>query len=314
MPDTSLRYVITGGAGLVGQNLVVRLREAGCAHVCVIDRHAHNLAILRELDPGVETHCSDMRQPGPWQQAVRAADVLVLLHAQIGGIEAAEFVRNNVEATRAVLGELAHNRACYVLHVSSSVVNSRADDEYVRTKRLQEELVRAVPNPWCVLRPTLMFGWFDRKHFGWLSRFMRRSPLFPVPGHGEYLRQPLFAGDFCRIILRCIERRPAGECFDISGKEKLPYIRLVRMIRAAVGSRTLVLRIPYGLFAALLGIYACFDRDPPFTVKQLEALVIDETFPDTDWETVFDVRATPLAEALAITFRHPVYSAVALRF
>ena len=32
--------------------------------------------------------------------------------------------------------------------------------------------------PCVVLRPTLMFGWFDRKHLGWLSRFM--SAGFPT--------------------------------------------------------------------------------------------------------------------------------------
>ena len=31
-----------------------------------------------------------------------------------------------------------------------------------------------------------MFGWFDRKHLGWLARFMTRAPVFPVPGHGRY--------------------------------------------------------------------------------------------------------------------------------
>ena len=35
-----------------------------------------------------------------------------------------------------------------------------------------------------ILRPTLMFGWFDRKHLGWLARFMQKAPVFPihVPG------------------------------------------------------------------------------------------------------------------------------------
>ena len=41
-----------------------------------------------------------------------------------------------------------------------------------------------------------MFGWFDRKHLGWLARFMCRVPVFPIPGSGEYLRQPLYVGDF----------------------------------------------------------------------------------------------------------------------
>ena len=62
-----------------------------------------------------------------------------------------------------------------------------------------------------MLRPTLMFGWFDRKHLGWLARFMQRAPVFPIPGHGRYLRQPLYAGDFCDIIMACIEQRPVRE-------------------------------------------------------------------------------------------------------
>jgi len=39
-----------------------------------------------------------------------------------------------------------------------------------------------------VLRPTLMFGWFDRKHVGWLKRFMERMPVFPIPGDGRMWR------------------------------------------------------------------------------------------------------------------------------
>jgi hypothetical protein len=45
-----------------------------------------------------------------------------------------------------------------------------------------------------VLRPTPMFGWFDRKRLGWLSTFMRMTPVCPVPGHGRYVRQPAMRG------------------------------------------------------------------------------------------------------------------------
>ena len=30
-----------------------------------------------------------------------------------------------------------------------------------------------------MLRPTLMFGWFDQKHLGWLSRFMAKGAGVP---------------------------------------------------------------------------------------------------------------------------------------
>jgi hypothetical protein len=61
-------------------------------------------------------------------------------------------------------------------------------------------------------------------------------------------------------------------------------------------------------------VYAVFDRDPPFTTSQLKALVIDETFEDIDWESIFNVSATPLAQAIHQTFADPVYSKIKLKF
>ena len=52
----------------------------------------------------------------------------------------------------------------------------------------------------------------------------------------------------------------------------------------------------------------------PFTTCQLEALVIPETFPVIDWESIFDVRATPLREALNETFLDRRFADVVLDF
>ena len=165
-----------------------------------------------------------------------------------------------------------------------------------------------------LLRPTLMFGWFDRKHFGWLSQFMSSVPVFPIPGSGKYVRQPLYAGDFCDIILACMEKRLSGQSFNISGKQKAYYIDIIRQIKQANGSSSVLVKLPYFLFYSLLAIYAVFDRNPPFTTSQLKALVIDEVFEDIDWETIFGVTATPLDQAIEQTFSHPVYSKIKLKF
>ena len=312
--NSDTEIVITGGAGLIGQNLVVALLERGYQKLTVIDKSPNNLATLSELHPAIHALEADLSRPGDWCSSLARAQVLVMLHAQIGGVLEEEFQRNNIDATRLVLESLAGNPDCYVVQISSSVINSQADDYYTRTKREQEQLVTACPQPWLVLRPTLMFGWFDRKHLGWLSRFMARSPIFPIPGNGRYLRQPLYAGDLCAIIMSAIEHRPSAECVNISGKEKVTYLDIVKTIKGITGSHSLVLSIPYALFHALLRIYAWFDRNPPFTVHQLEALVIDETFEDVDWETRFAVRATPLHQALELTFNHPRYSHIVLEF
>ena len=61
------------------------------------------------------------------------------------------------------------------------MVNSVANDFYVRSKTVQEKLISQFSSNILILRPTLMFGLFDRNHLGWLSRFMEKTPLFPIP-------------------------------------------------------------------------------------------------------------------------------------
>jgi nucleoside-diphosphate-sugar epimerase len=193
-------------------------------------------------------------------------------------------------------------------------VNSQVVDWYTESKTAQEALVRASGNPCVVLRPTLMFGWFDRKHLGWLARFMKSAPVFPVPGSGRYLRQPLYVGDFCDIVTACIDQRRAGEVFNISGQQRIEYIELIRLLKEATGAKAPIVKVPYGLFHTMLSLYGLFDRNPPFTTKQLRALVAPDLFEVIDWPEIFGVRATPLKEALEDTFRHPRYSSVVLEF
>ena len=86
-------------------------------------------------------------------------------------------------------------------------MESAADDFYTNSKKEQERAVKDSGIPCPILRPTLMFGWFDRKHLGWLSRFLQKVPVFPIPGNGRYMRQPLYVGDFCNVIISCIENK-----------------------------------------------------------------------------------------------------------
>jgi nucleoside-diphosphate-sugar epimerase len=304
---------LTGAAGLIGQNLVPRLKARGYTDIIAVDKHPANTATLRRLHPDITVIEADLARAGEWQRAVAAADTVIVSHAQIGGLDPAAFTANNVTATSRLIDAVAVS-APNVIQISSSVVNSVVADWYSESKKLQEKLMLDSGLAAVVLRPTLMFGWFDRKHLGWLARFMQKTLVFPVPGSGQYLRQPLYAGDFCNIILSCFERPPADKVYNISGLEQIEYIDLIRAVRKNCGAGAAIIPIPYRLFWALLYIYEVFDRNPPFTTKQLEALVTPETFEVIDWPGIFGVQSTPLDKALAETFRHPIYSKIALEF
>jgi nucleoside-diphosphate-sugar epimerase len=309
------KIVITGGAGLVGQNLIIRLKQRGFGHIVAVDKHPANTATLRRLHPDISVIEADLAEPGAWEDALAGARTIVLNQAQIGGLALADFERNNVVATKRILDVIGREtKPPFVIHISSSVVRSRAVDFYTETKKAQEELILASGLACTVLRPTLMYGWFDRKHLGWLARFMQRAPVFPVPDQGAYIRQPLYVGDFCNVIMACLHGEFAGSTFDISGLERVAYIDIIRQIKEVVRSRTIIVRIPFNVFWRLLRIYAVFDANPPFTTRQLEALVIAESFPVIDWPHIFGVSATPLRTALEQTFQDATYSKVVLEF
>lgn len=307
------KIIVTGAAGLVGQNLVARLKSRDDLELVGIDKHAANLRLFREIHPGVQIIEADLSEPGPWCDCFAGADTVVINQAQIGGLFAEEFEANNVTATKHILAAMEANKVPYFVGMSSSVVNSAADDFYTRTKTAQERLFEASPLPHVILRPTLMFGWFDRKHLGWLRRFMDRTPVFPIPGNGNYTRQPLYVGDFVSIIIASIEQRKTG-AFDISGLEQISYGDLIGMIHDIVKPRARIVHIPYAMFWALLWLYARVDKNPPFTTGQLEALVIPETFPVIDWPREFGIASTPLRRALSETYLNSQFSPIALSF
>lgn len=302
------KVVITGAAGLVGQNVVLVLREAGSSNLVAIDKQSANLRLLLELNPTVEVVEADLAKPGPWEDEFVGAEVALVLHAQITGKTSAPFERNNVAASDLVFKAIARAKVPFTVHISSSVVNSAASDDYTNTKKAQERMFLESGLPGCVLRPTLMYGWFDPKHFGWLARFMEKAPVFPIPGHGRYMRQPLYERDFCRAILWCIENRPVGKIYDLVGSERIDYIDIIRAIRDVKGLRTPIVRIPYSLFDALLRLYALFSDKPPFTSSQLKALTAGDDFKGVDIEQTFGFKPTPFAEGIRETFCDPVYS------
>lgn len=307
------KIVITGAAGLVGQNLMVRLKASGCTDIVGIDKHPTNTRTLAQMHPDIRVIEADLAHDDGWQESFADAAVVIQMHAQIGGLDWAEFEANNITATRRVLAAAEAAGVPYLVHSSSSVVNSAAVDFYTESKKTQESLVDGTTIPHVVLRPTLMFGWFDRKHLGWLRRFMDQTPIFPIPGSGNYARQPLYVGDFVAILISCIDGRREG-VFDISGLEQITYGRLIETIHETVKPRARLLHIPYGLFWLLLKAYAVVNSNPPFTTRQLEALVIPETFPVIDWPGIFGVEATPLRQAIAETYLDPVYGSVVLEF
>ncbi|QCH15006.1 NAD-dependent epimerase/dehydratase family protein [Synechococcus sp. CB0101] len=312
-----MKVFLPGGAGLVGLNLIALLQQHHPDwQLLVVDKKREAVNAGRQLFPAVEFLCEDLTTTSgvSWPQRLAGCNACVMLQAEIGNTDPSQFERNNIRTTEVVLEQLKRQGIPRLVHISSSVVNSVATDLYTSTKRAQEQLVQRSWPGVVILRPTLMFGWFDRKHLGWLARFMQKLPVFPIPGSGRFIRQPLYVGDFCQVIQSCLEQPGLSGTYDITGLEQVSYISLMRQLRQAVQARPWIIHLPIPLFGWLLQLWALISRQPAFTRSQLTALTAGDEFDVIDWPGIFSVQPTRLADALRITYQDPRYSQVVIPF
>ena len=78
------KIILPGGAGLVGQYLVARLKGKGNTDIVALDKHRANMAALRQVKPEITVEYTDLAESG-WQRHFVGADVVVMLQAQISG-------------------------------------------------------------------------------------------------------------------------------------------------------------------------------------------------------------------------------------
>ena len=312
-----MKVFLPGGAGLVGLNLIAKIIDQHPDwELLIVDKKLASVEIGRNLFPNVQFLCEDLTFLGEqsWPKKILNYDCCVFLQAEIGNLDKNKFELNNVLSTKLIVEVIKKSKIKRIVHISSSVINSIVNDHYTFTKLKQEEIVLKNYPDAIILRPTLMFGWFDRKHMGWLSRFMKKSPLFPIRGKGNFKRQPLYVGDFCSIIIRSLEEVSLKGVYDITGLEQIRYVDLMRSIRSYARCKVIFIYLPIYLFNFLLKIWSLLSSNPAFTSSQLKALVAGDEFEVINWPSIFSIEPTRLEDALRITYQDNRYSKIFIPF
>jgi NADH dehydrogenase len=160
--------------------------------------------------------------------------------------------------------------------VYTSVSNARRDSStaYFRAKAAAEEQVRGATGEGmstAIVRPTLLYGPSDIliNNMAWT---LRRAPLFGIPGDGRYRVQPVHVDDVADLCVRIGGSDDPVE-IDAAGPERFTFDELVRLVKAAVRSRALLVHMPVTVVLATTRLIGLGVRDVVLTRDELRELM-----------------------------------------
>jgi uncharacterized protein YbjT (DUF2867 family) len=265
-----MKVFLTGATGFVGRHMLKRLLAEGHTVRALVRAPQKASALAQE---GIELVAGDVAEGTGLDQGMRGCDAGIHLVGIIVEKGNNTFERVHHLGTRNVAE--AAKRAGIRRFIQMSALGVRGDGvaAYQTSKWRGEEEVRKCGIPYCVLRPSLIFGPDD----GFVTQMMatmRSAPLFrPVPGDGSPKFRPIFIGDVTACFVRALTSEAAtNQTIAIGGADELSLNEVLAEIARCAGVRKPAVHIPMPLMFAGATIAQSVLKNPPVTVDQLRML------------------------------------------
>ena len=241
-------FALTGGTGFVGTHVIEQAMAQGLALRVLTRRPQPDRPNVTWIEGALD-------RPASLAALVRGADAVIHVAGVINAVDRAGFEQGNVAGTAAVVDAARDAGVRRFVHVSSLAAREPGLSEYGASKLRSEDVVRASPLDWTIVRPPAVYGPHDREI---LELFrMARWRLMPLPPGGRL--SVIAAEDLARLLLALARDGSAGGT-TYEPDDGVPggwdQRTFARAIGAAIDRRVVPLPIP----EAILHIGARADR------------------------------------------------------
>lgn len=258
--------VVTGAFGYTGRYIAQRLLDEG-ATVRTLTR---NPASASPFGDRIERYPLDFGDVDQLTESLHGADTLFntyWIRFARGPLNHDTAVRN----TRNLVDAAVAAGVRRIVHVSITNADAGSPLPYFRGKGLVENHIRESGLAYSIIRPTVIFGREDIliNNIAW---FLRRFPLFPIAGRGDYPLQPVFVDDLARLAVES-DSAEGNTTLDAVGPETFTFRELVSQVRQTTGGRARLLHLPPSLVYAAASVMSAVLRDIVLTRDEIAGLM-----------------------------------------
>ncbi len=176
-----------------------------------------------------------------------------------------------VENTRTLFEAAKSAGVSRIVHFSVTNPSTELDLPYFRGKAQVEDMLVSLGVPYAIIRPTLVFGVGDLllNNMAWA---LRRFPVFPVYGSGDYPVQPVYVED---LAAQAVEAGSQSESSvaDAAGPDTFSFEGLLRLLASSMGVRRWFLHTPARVGLSLTGLVGLLMRDMALTHDEVVGLM-----------------------------------------
>lgn len=298
-----MQVFLTGATGFVGNHVLKRLLNEG-----------HSVRALVREPAKAELPNSSQIQPVPGDvvegtgldedEGMRGCDAVIHLVGIIAETGKATFERVHHIGTRNVVEAAQRNKIGRFVHMSALGVRADGVSEYQTSKWKGEEAVKASGIPYCILRPSLIFG----PGSGFVNQMldiMRKAPLFrPVPGNGKFRFRPVFVDDVAACFTQAlVNPATTNKTIELCGADELSLNEILDEIARCAGIRKPAFHVPLPLMLGGAALAQTLLPHPPVTTGQLRMLKEGSTCDSGPMTQIFGIKPVGFRSGLGDSFR-----------
>jgi NADH dehydrogenase len=293
-----LKVFVTGATGFVGSYVVKELLKQGLEPVLF----SRQLSTRHNYEPKQLSAPSfiagDILDSVSLGKGMSGCDAVIHLVGIIRETGRNTFMNVHYKGTQHVVDAALSAGIQRFIHMSAEGTKPHALSQYHKTKFMAEEYLKSSGLNYTILRPSMLFGHGD-KSFSILADLVRKAPVIPVVGDGNYKWQPVSVRNVAELFVLSLRNEKANnKMYEIRGAQIFTYNEVLDIIMDIIGVKRPTVHIPVQLAKPIISVLEKILPSPPLTSDQLIMLLDNYDHHIDDVMTDFNINLIPFEKGL----------------
>ena len=293
-----LKVFVTGATGFAGRYVVKELLKQG--HKPVLLSRQKNAPRNHQTHPLPSSSFveGDILDSVSLEKGVSGCDAVIHLVGIIRETGRNTFMNVHYKGTKHVVDATLSAGATRFIHMSAEGTKPHALSQYHQTKFMAEEYLKSSGLNYTIFRPSMLFGPGD-KNFTVLADLIRKAPVIPVIGDGNYKWQPVSVRNVAELFVLALENKEVeNKTYEIRGPDVFTFNQILNTIMQVIGLKKPKVHVPVGIARPIIYLLEKLLPSPPITIDQLIMLLDNYDHHIDDVLRVFNINLIPFEKGL----------------